>query len=317
VRPDIAMIFLIVLMLTGSAIAAEDSDPVWENYDETVDAKMVYCMEQQINGEGFANVYQNVTMGPLRLKSQGHGSGSYYYESLLDTSREFEYINTSSPFEVQTTGEQMIKMNETAEMTYAPAKFDFKGSFESGPISSLWKEDTSIRHCNIGVSMTAAFDQATSIRKDQSADLYWKGGTGDDYFTKFDSAKATAALNVDADFTGRASISAVVKEKAPLRAGLFNTTNDEIMETGDAKAKVLVDEDYVGSFHIVKNMDVELKQKRVKKDYDWLPCCYGGYDSLPKKYSGQQGIFDCTCLKTSRAGMYGLAVGTEPFKAWA
>ncbi|NYT01770.1 MAG: hypothetical protein GKC10_03295 [Methanosarcinales archaeon] len=35
-----------------------------------------------------------------------------------------------------------------------------------------------------------------------------------------------------------------------------------------------------------------------------------------EEYPGQQGIFDCSSLKTSRETMYGLPVGSEPFKSW-
>lgn len=52
----------------------------------------------------------------------------------------------------------------------------------------------------------------------------------------------------------------------------------------------------------------------------WNPCCYGRWADMnptETKDWGAGGIFDCTCLKNSRAGMYGLPVGDEPFKPWA
>lgn len=71
-------------------------------------------------------------------------------------------------------------------------------------------------------------------------------------------------------------------------------TDDEIMNVGDER--------FVGVYDIVKNIRMKSRFDLDKKEDSWLPCCYGGYLSLPVTYRGDlglkgaKGIFDCTCF---------------------
>ncbi len=66
-----------------------------------------------------------------------------------------------------------------------------------------------------------------------------------------------------------------------------------------------IDEDYWGTYHIEKNMTIEVPYKKVVTSDDWLPCCFGGYMTMPTYYqkggkgfgSNVKGVFDCTCFK--------------------
>jgi hypothetical protein len=72
---------------------------------------------------------------------------------------------------------------------------------------------------------------------------------------------------------------------------------DEILNEGD--------EMFVGVYDIAKNLHMSSRFDRFKKDDDWLPCCYGGYLTMPASYqmssegfgSNVRGVFDCTCSK--------------------
>lgn len=71
------------------------------------------------------------------------------------------------------------------------------------------------------------------------------------------------------------------------------------------KPKVVLDEDFVGTFHIYKNMTLGLFEDDKEWEDPWLPCCFGGYLTMPTYYKkGSKGfgsnvnsIFDCTCWK--------------------
>ncbi|MDD2638933.1 MAG: hypothetical protein PHO60_08215, partial [Methanothrix sp.] len=41
-----------------------------------------------------------------------------------------------------------------------------------------------------------------------------------------------------------------------------------------------IDEHYVGTFHIEKNMTLEVPYKLVEDEKDWLSCCIGGCDTM-------------------------------------
>jgi hypothetical protein len=64
-----------------------------------------------------------------------------------------------------------------------------------------------------------------------------------------------------------------------------------------------IDEDYWGTYHIEKNMTLEVPYHLIQKKEDWLPCCFGGYLTIPTPnlggmgLKGAKGVFDCTCFK--------------------
>lgn len=63
-----------------------------------------------------------------------------------------------------------------------------------------------------------------------------------------------------------------------------------------------VDADYVGNFHMIKNMKMEIEKSKPMEYTDWLPCCFGGYfdmHEVDRKAIAEDGIFDCTCMKTA------------------
>jgi len=64
------------------------------------------------------------------------------------------------------------------------------------------------------------------------------------------------------------------------------------------KPAVEIDEDYFGTYHVEKNMTLEVPYSKNKPTYDWLPCtCNGGWDDMTphdKVYHSAKGFFDCT-----------------------
>jgi hypothetical protein len=62
-----------------------------------------------------------------------------------------------------------------------------------------------------------------------------------------------------------------------------------------------IDEDYWGTYHIEKNMTLEVPYYLKQVKDDWLPCCFGGFDSMnyfdKKPFKSATGVFDCTCFK--------------------
>jgi hypothetical protein len=67
------------------------------------------------------------------------------------------------------------------------------------------------------------------------------------------------------------------------------------------KPLIELDEDYVGNYHIKKNMNLYTYSDDDLREDPWLPCCSGGFMDMnyedAKAFKSAKGIFDCTCFK--------------------
>ena len=56
-----------------------------------------------------------------------------------------------------------------------------------------------------------------------------------------------------------------------------------------------IEEDYIGTFHIEKNISIQEPIRQVWQNYSWLPCCTGGYFDIPeseRKHLSAERIFN-------------------------
>jgi len=82
----------------------------------------------------------------------------------------------------------------------------------------------------------------------------------------------------------------------------------------DADDKILNagEERFVGVYDITKNISMKSRFDKVTKDDDWLPCCSGGYLTMPTYYqtgskgfgSNVKGVFDCSCYKVPSTAQF-------------
>jgi hypothetical protein len=270
----LAMAFIIPIALVGVAWGAATTEDIEYGY--------IYNMDQKVEGNGFFSSYKNINTSNLELGSKGHGSGSYNYESKLHTEMGFKYDSASQNY--YGTSERKIVFDESVDYAYGLSRFQLGKSFRSGAFSSLGKEVTCIKNYGSGVSMNAHFDSLDTLSKDISANLYWKSITSDDYpYGESKETSSRTALNVDAAFTGRGHFGVLA-----VNGSVHNVTK-------------MIDEDYVGTFSIVKKMSHEFNYRMKAEPEDWLPCCFDGWSSM--NYRDQKGfgksttgVFDCTCF---------------------
>jgi hypothetical protein len=268
----LATAFIISVALVGVAWGATTTE----------DIGYIYSMDQKVEGNGFFSSYKDITAANLELGSKGHGSGSYSYESKLRTENEFKYDSSSQDY--YGSAERKIAFNESVDYAYGLSRLQLGKSFRSGAFSSLGKEVTCIKNYGSGVSMNAHFDFLDTLSKDISANLYWKDITSDDYpYGESTEVSSRTALNVDAAFTGRGHIGVLA-------------VNGSVHDV-----EKMIDEDYIGTFSIVKKMSHEFNYKMKAEPEDWLPCCFGGWDTMnyrDQKGFGKstKGVFDCTCF---------------------
>jgi len=240
-------------------------------------------MDQNVNGNGFFNSHQNTDVANLSLSNTAHGSGSYNHEIKLDSRNGVKFDGNKD--EYTTSGDRGTVMAESTDYSYSPSSLEM-GTY-SLPVAfrSMGAEETCLKNFVSGVSMNARFNYADTISKNLSAELYWKytSDAGESESSTVSETKTN--LNLEASFSGSGHI------------GVLDTGR------GRKNADILIDEDYRGTYYLLKNMSHEIKYKLTRQQDDWLPCCSGGFagmNALDKKpFKSATGIFDCTCFKAA------------------
>ncbi|MCX6676803.1 MAG: hypothetical protein NTU95_02515 [Methanothrix sp.] len=238
-------------------------------------------MDQDVKGNGFFSSYQTTDVTNLTWSNQAHGSGSYDYESKLDSRNGAKYDSKSDVY--TTTSDRGVTFLESADFSYAPAgmqmgKYSFPIDFQS-----KGAEKTCLKNYISGVSMNARFNYLDTLSKNLSSELYWKlANTTDEFESNLESNTRTK-LNFEAAFSGSGHVGAL----------------DISRDLHDAN--ILIDEDYRGTYYITKNMSHDTKYNLKRQTDDWLPCCSGGFADMnlldKKPFKSATGVFDCTCFK--------------------
>ncbi len=285
---SLLLIVVLLILLNGNA---------WGT--TTTASKYILKMDENVEGDGFFSLYQNVTARNLQLHNDGHGSGSYDYEGKFVTRNEADFNDETQEYSL--VDDRRIDFNESVDFSFAPHTFSFGKTFQSAAYSSLGVEKTSIKNYGneTGISMNAHFDSLNILSKNISAGLYWKStneSDGDGFSRRIKDLGRTS-LMVDTAFSGRAHIG-VLEVNRPIFGSnsKYQGLHDVIRE---------VDEDYAGTYTLVKKMSHEFNLTYNAEDDDWLPCCSGGYLTMPTYYrkgskgfgSDVKGVFDCTCFK--------------------
>lgn len=254
----------------------------------SLNSKYGYHMDQNVNGKGFFNAYQNSDVKNLSLSNTAHGSGSLNHESKLDSSNGAKFDSKSNEFIA--TSDRGTTFIESTDFSYSP------GSMQLGKYSlpivlqSKGAEETCLENYVSGVSMDARFNYLDTLSKNLSARLYWKFNSGTDDFASSLESQTKTDLNLEASFSGSGHV------------GVTDASR------GEKNADILIDEDYRGTYYLTKNMSHEVKYKLTREMDDWLPCCSGGFADMnvldKKPFKSAAGIFDCTCFKAATEAQF-------------
>ena len=247
----------------------------------SLQSNFIYHMDQNVKGNGFFNAYQNSGVTNLSLSNTAHGSGSYNHELKLDSRNGIKFDTDRD--EYTTSSDRGTVMTESTDFSYSPSMTRL-GKY-SRPIAfqSKGAEETCLRNFISGTSMNAMLNYADTISKNLSAELYWRYTNATDEFTSNLMGQTKTDLNLEASFSGSGHI------------GVLDAS-----QVGK-NPKILIDEDYRGTYYLIKNMSQEAEYKLTRQKDDWLPCCSGGFADMnvldQKPIKSATGIFDCTCLK--------------------
>jgi len=282
---------------------------------------ITFDMDQSVHGDGFFRTYKYATMSNalgltdprfngVEAKDNSHGSGELqsgfimaakstdirYGVAPVEHGIELEpYVDTEEAF-------NQITMKEASNMVYRPMSMSLGAGYYSAhpvPFNSLVNDKTWIKNHGFLQEMSQSTEYAHSLNKEMDVDV-------EDYET-YEADPGTTRMNLTED---------IIDGRAHIRAsqGNFSAIPDDSDESGESGSVVEtspfywnrnpdieIQEDYVGSYHLTKNMMLYGDASETSEDEDWLPCCgYKYLDSL-KDYPDSWGldqkrIFDCTCF---------------------
>jgi len=284
----ISAALLVMLAVSAPAFAADNP----KGYYTT---KYEHKFHQDVEGQGYSMVYQNVNTKTLQLKNYMHGSGTMDAATLIDSNQSkgdkssYKWDKKTGTYKwddpATTVYSSNISFVEQNEMTYSPMAMVYgTGWYEKNPIvyNSKLKERTEGKSYQEGVSMLHQIEYASAFKKDIGVDLECVEPT------KEGAAKGygLARMKIEEEVVeGVVHIGQLVTD----RSGKDHGWKNPLVE---------IDENYHGSFRITKNMEYRAEKgsaPTVAKD--WLSCCFGGYDKIADedKLGLDKEVFDCTC----------------------
>jgi hypothetical protein len=271
-----------------------------------------FIFEQNVSGTGFFNAYKYAQMpdaagtegrlfNGVEAKNVAHGSGKINTDSNIYAESSYSnktwvngaYDEDGEEIEDEEESTSIIQMKEDSKMTYSPSAMSIGSRYyDLHPIAfnSLLKEEDWIKNRNGLNSLNHQVDQAHGLDKLLDAQ----------------SDGTDSSMKIDEDLiAGRAHIGVLQLQGIPVDEQPEEDSEEEqvlglAMKTWQ-KPLIELDEDYVGSFHITKNMNLHTESEEEEKEDSWLPCCSGGFGDMnymdAEIFKSASGIFDCTCFK--------------------
>jgi uncharacterized lipoprotein YehR (DUF1307 family) len=301
------LVALVLVALTSCSSAALPGKiqnygyPYVNGYEER---NTTFDFEQSVQGNGYFMTYMYAKSGNIALKNYAHGSGSLNSEATLT----YQYWNKSTHnvnADYNDWSQNCIQFKEDVAMVYAPMRIAVgTGYYAANPLdySSLLKERTEAKNYRSGTSMLHEVEYAHALDKELNVNLKEK------YNYTYDPELVGIGytqMTVNEDVTdGKAHIGVLqANQNFPTMTPSQSLTasTQKMSRSAIQNPAIEIDEDYWGTYHIEKNMTLEVPYYlKITKD-DWLPCCFGGFDYMnyldKKPLKSATGVFDCTCFK--------------------
>jgi len=250
--------------------------------------------------------YQRVNTNNLSLLEYSHGSGSFKQAEILNSTQStthdsdtyYVYSATKGWVKKSKGANSAICFTKQSESTQAPTSFAYgTGWYASHPVeyNSLLKDKTEAKSYQEASSMVHQLEYARGYIGDISVELNCTAGYESDY-RKGVYGKGLTKMKILDDVTqGTVHV-------GELQTDTLYSKKDAFEKQGWKEPLIEIDVNYIGNFHIEKEMELNIEKDYPMSSSDWLPCCSGGYfDIQDYKYllPGEVGIFDCTCRETS------------------
>lgn len=297
-----------------SITSAEDAeaDLISEKPSSFEETKMTFNFDQKVSGKGFFATHKYFLMpdalgtkgrhfNGVEAKDKAHGSGNVDSDSKIYAERSYTnktwidgYIDEDGKVvldEEETSS--TVQIREDSKMTHDALPMGVGlGYYSLHPVvfDSLIKKEDSMKNCNGYNSLYHMVDMAhgLDIELDAQSDA-----TNNTLKVKEDLVNGRSHFGV-------LSLSGIPKYEAPEEddSEESETLGLDLMSWRDPIVEIY--QDYVGNFHIEKNMTLYTYEKEEEEEEPWLPCCMGGYEYIYPIYRrslSAEGIFDCTCFQ--------------------
>ncbi len=234
-----------------------------------------------MQGNGYFMTYLYAKAGNAAIKNYAHGSGSLNSEALLT----YQHLNRSTHnvySDYNDFDQNCIQFKEDVAMVYAPMRIAVgTGYYAANPLdySSLLKEKTWVKNYRAGTSMHHEVEYAHALDKELNIDVKEKFNYTYDPET---IGVGYTRMTINEDVTdGKAHIGVLqaADNNAALNSQDMITPFGKI-QTAWKNPSIEIDEDYWGTYHIEKNMTLEVPYHLIQKKDDWLPCCFGGFNDM-------------------------------------
>ncbi len=278
----IIIALLAATFLVGIAAAVNTGNDRTDN--------VTFNFEQSVEGSGYFMTYKYIQLstpgdnakvgqkGPM-LKDYVHGSGSIDNEVLLTAERIYSR-DAPSCGDITTEQYSCISMREDSSMVYSPMTIAMgNGYYARNPIryDSLLKEKTCIKNYRPVTSMHHQIEYAKAIDKDLEILVKDKNYSISDPFYE---GVGYTSMKITEDVTdGKIHIGVLQGEPNSMNATGYGMTD---RTTAWKNPMIEVDEDYIGTYHIEKNMTIVVPYKHTIENEDWLSCCIGGCADMDK-----------------------------------
>jgi hypothetical protein len=273
----------------------------WETRNTTFD------FEQSVQGNGYFMTYMYAKSGNIAFKNYAHGSGSINNEATL-TYQNMSTKTHNNYADYNDFYQNCIQFKEDNAMVYAPMRIAVgNGYYAANPLdySSLLKEKTWAKNYRAGTSMHHEVEYAHAL--DKELDLTLKEKVNYTWDPVVEGTGYTQLKVVEDVTDGKAHIGVLQASTDTIsKIGYLNPDLTDARYAGMKNSAwrnpaVEIDEDYWGTYHIEKNMTLEVPYYKKTALDDWLPCCSGGFDFMTyadkKAFKSATGVFDCTCFK--------------------
>ena len=313
---------MVLVALIGNSTAAGPSDPASMKYPNGYSiSNATFNFEQSVQGNGYHMSYIYAKAGGTAMKNYAHGSGSLDSEATLTWQHVTEKTHNaySDYFDHY---QDCIQFKEDVAMVYAPMRIAVgTGYYAANPLdySSLLKERTEAKNYFAGTYMVHEIEYAHAI--DKVLDLTVKDKINYTYDPEL-LAVGYTQMRVNEDVTDGKVHIGVLQANDKIQGAFSPCGNcspdiNKIFSSADDLSwkgmiwrdpAIEIDEDYWGTYHIEKNMTLEVPYKVTCKSDDWLPCCFNGFEDMTpydKKYiKSATGVFDCTCFKAPTVAQF-------------
>ncbi|MCU0637150.1 MAG: hypothetical protein MUE87_00780 [Methanothrix sp.] len=326
-----SILLLVLIALIGMTSAnvddkeeqLEQNDSAYGNPTTSDEKSLKFSFEQSVSGTGFSNAYKYTQMpdalgtqgrlfNGVESKNKAHGSGKLDTYSTIRAESSYSnktWINGA----IDEDGEEIedeeetisqIQVKEESNMTYSPLVMSI-GSRYYGQhqivFNSLLLEEDWMKNRDGLNSINHLVYQAHGLNKKLEAQLD----------PEINSMKIEEDL-----IDGQAHFGVLQLEGIPVDEEPEEDSEEEeeepvlglAMKTWK-KPLILIDEDYVGSYHIEKNMSLYTASDEEEEELDsWLPCCSGGFSDMSypdaETFKSASGIFDCSCFRVQEKAQF-------------